>query len=75
MGNIKLSIITVVYNAESLLELTLKSVRALNKDQVEYVVIDGASKDKTLEILNKNKDLIDYAEGCALDSRYFSAGS
>jgi len=59
MGNIKLSIITVVYNAESLLELTLKSVRALNKDQVEYVVIDGASKDKTLEILNKNKDLID----------------
>lgn len=58
MGNYKLSIITVVYNAESLLEITLNSIRAIKNPQVEYVVIDGASSDNSLKIIEKNKDIV-----------------
>lgn len=53
----QLSIITITYNAEAFLERTLKSISAnlasLAPDQrslVEYIIIDGASKDTTLAI-------------------------
>ncbi|MBD79635.1 MAG: glycosyl transferase [Crocinitomicaceae bacterium] len=59
MDDIKLSIITVVFNAEDLLEYTLDSVRAVKSDKVEYIVIDGKSTDGSVDILAKNKDIID----------------
>lgn len=54
----KFSIITVTYNAANYLEETLKSVfKQTNKD-FEYLIIDGASTDKTLDIINRNKENI-----------------
>ncbi|MEZ4894999.1 MAG: glycosyltransferase family 2 protein [Saprospiraceae bacterium] len=44
------SIVTVVYNGESLLRGTMQSVFEQTYPHIEYWVIDGASKDGTLEI-------------------------
>lgn len=46
----KFSIITVTYNAEATLERTLQSVAAQTYPQVEHLIIDGASQDRTIEI-------------------------
>ena len=56
MFQFKFSIITVVKNDEINLEKTIKSIikqRELN--DVEYIVIDGKSNDRTIEIINKYK--------------------
>lgn len=49
----KFSIITVTYNAEATLERTLQSVAQQTHPGIEHLVIDGASKDKTLEIARR----------------------
>jgi glycosyltransferase involved in cell wall biosynthesis len=49
----KFSIITVTYNAEKVLEDTIQSVIFQTYRNVEYIIVDGASKDHTLEIVNK----------------------
>lgn len=54
----KISIITIAYNAEETIEDTIKSVITQSYDNVEYIIIDGASKDGTMEIVNKYKDQI-----------------
>ena len=55
----KLSIITITYQAEAYLERTLQSV--FEQDcaaEIDYIVVDGASKDRTLEIIEANKKQI-----------------
>lgn len=47
------SIITVVYNAASTVELCIKSVLAQSYRNIEYIIIDGGSSDGTLEIIEK----------------------
>jgi len=55
----KLSIITITYQAEAYLERTLKSVIEQGcADEIDYVVVDGASKDGTLDIIEANKHYI-----------------
>ena len=49
------SIITVCYNAGKFIEATIRSVLAQTYPHIEYVVVDGASKDNTLEVVNKYK--------------------
>lgn len=49
----KFSIITVTYNAESVLEDTIQSVIAQTYHNIEYIIIDGASKDTTPAIIEK----------------------
>ena len=46
----KVSIITVVLNAEKTLERTIGSVLAQTYDNIEYIIIDGKSTDNTLKI-------------------------
>lgn len=46
----KLSIITITYNAEKVLERTVKSILGQTEQQFEYIIIDGASSDGTLKI-------------------------
>jgi glycosyltransferase involved in cell wall biosynthesis len=58
MPNPTFSIITVVFNGEKVIESTLQSVLAQTYTNFEYLIIDGASKDKTLNILEKHKKSI-----------------
>ena len=53
MFNPRLSIITVVYNNVRDVERTLLSVTGQTYGNIEYVVIDGASTDGTLEVLER----------------------
>ncbi|MGZ4048694.1 MAG: glycosyltransferase family 2 protein [Bacteroidia bacterium] len=51
--NPKISIITVVFNGKTLIERTIKSVLSQTYTNIEYIIIDGASSDGTLEIAEK----------------------
>jgi len=54
----KLSIVTIVYNAEQYIEQTIKSIINQTYKNIEYIIIDGASTDKTLDIIKKYEDSI-----------------
>lgn len=56
----KISIITVCYNAAAELEETILSVINQTFQDYEYIIIDGGSKDGTLDIINKYKDKITF---------------
>lgn len=47
----KISIITVCYNSEKTIAKTLESVKNQTYTNIEHLIIDGASKDKTLEVV------------------------
>ena len=49
----KFSIITVTYNAEATIERTMKSVAEQTYPEVEHWVMDGDSKDKTVELARR----------------------
>jgi glycosyltransferase involved in cell wall biosynthesis len=54
------SIITVVYNGEDYLERTIKSVIEQTYNNIEYIVIDGGSTDRTIDIIEEYSGFIDY---------------
>ncbi|MGL4338730.1 MAG: glycosyltransferase family 2 protein [Turicibacter sp.] len=55
------SIIIATYNAGSVLNRCINSIRPLiEKDKVELIVIDGGSKDQTIDIIRTNNDIISY---------------
>ena len=58
MSEIYFSIVTPVYNGEKYLEDTIKSVVNQSFKNFEYIVIDGESKDNSINIINKYKDKI-----------------
>ena len=61
MNKPTLTIVTVVYNGEMYIEDTIKSVLSQNcNDDIEYIIIDGASTDNTLNIVNSYKNEISY---------------
>lgn len=49
----KISIITACYNAEKTIEQTIQSVLSQTYDNIEYIIVDGASTDSTMDIVNK----------------------
>jgi glycosyltransferase involved in cell wall biosynthesis len=53
-------IITVTLNGAKFLEQTIKSVLGLAYPNVEFIIIDGGSKDGTVDILRKYNEQIDY---------------
>ncbi|MGE0561167.1 MAG: glycosyltransferase family 2 protein [Flavobacteriales bacterium] len=52
------SIITVVYNGEMFIEQTIKSVLNQTYSKIEYIIVDGASSDGTLDIVKKYQSQI-----------------
>lgn len=54
----KLSIITIVYNNVRDIERTIQSVINQTYKKIEYIVIDGASTDGTLDVVNQYQDHI-----------------
>mgnify|MGYP000878924753 CR=1 FL=1 len=61
VGNgLKLSIITVSYNAAETIEQAIQSVTMQSYENIEYIVIDGGSNDGTLDIVRKYEKKIAY---------------
>lgn len=54
-----ISIITVVYNGEKYLEKTINSIQEQTYQNIEYIIVDGGSSDRTLEIAKNYEDFID----------------
>lgn len=54
----KFSIITVTYNAGEVIEDTIQSVITQTYHHVEYIIVDGASKDNTLAIIDRYREKI-----------------
>ena len=54
----RISIITVSYNAEKTIEKTILSVTAQTYANIEYIVVDGNSNDETLSIIQNHEDKI-----------------
>ena len=61
MNSIKsLSIITVNLDDKSGLSRTVESIKNQNFQDFEFIIIDGGSKDESLEVIKENESLIDY---------------
>ena len=60
LGKPLITIITVTYNCENLLERTIKSVLDLSYDNIEFIIVDGGSTDNTINIIKKYNDFIDF---------------
>jgi glycosyltransferase involved in cell wall biosynthesis len=61
MDNPLITCITVVYNGEKTIENTIKSIINMKKNyNIEYIIIDGGSTDKTINILTQYEDKISF---------------
>jgi len=56
--DLRISLITVTYNAESTIGRCIESIIAQNYNNLEYIIVDGASTDNTIQIINQFKDHI-----------------
>lgn len=58
MNNPLITIITVVYNGVETLDETIASIRTVRYNPLEYIIVDGGSTDGTLDIIQRNEDMI-----------------
>jgi len=54
----KVSIITIVFNNRDNFTKTINSVRKQSYPNIEYIIVDGGSKDGTIDIIKQNEDII-----------------
>lgn len=54
----KISIITVCFNSEKTIEDTIQSVLQQSYSNIEYIILDGLSTDRTMDIIKKYEDQI-----------------
>lgn len=55
-----ISIVTVVYNSEEYIERTIQSILKQTYPNIEHVILDGASKDNTVDVIKKYSEKIAY---------------
>lgn len=53
------SLITVCYNSEQTIRKTIESVLAQTYDNIEYIIVDGKSSDKTLDVVKEYEERIE----------------
>lgn len=56
----KISIVTITYNAAEVLQRTLDSISSQSYRDIEHLIIDGASKDDTLRMVEVYRQQISY---------------
>ena len=54
----QITLITATFNAEACLPALVASIRAQTCSNFDWIVADGGSTDKTLSIINNNKDIV-----------------
>ena len=54
------SIITATFNAGEQLRSTIKSIRDQTYNNIEWIIVDGASSDNTVDLILQNENVIDY---------------
>lgn len=59
-GKPLVTIITATYNAAKYLPAAIQSIREQTYGNIEYIVVDGASTDGTVNVIKANEDVIDY---------------
>lgn len=68
----KISIVTPNYNYESTIEQTLASVVLQGYPNLEYIVIDGGSRDRSLEIIETYCEQLAYCQSQPDEGQYFA---
>lgn len=56
----KISIVTPAYNSERFIEKTIQSILGQDYPNLEYIIIDGASKDGTVDIIKQYAEHLSY---------------
>lgn len=54
----KVSVVTVTFNCRDIIENTILSVISQNYSNMEYIIIDGSSKDGTVDVIRKYNNKI-----------------
>jgi glycosyltransferase involved in cell wall biosynthesis len=57
---LKISIITPTYNSEQYIENNINSVFSQSYKNTEHIIVDGASTDNTIKLINKRKNNITF---------------
>lgn len=60
------TILTVAFNSEATISKTIESVLNQTYKDIEYIIIDGASKDGTVEVARKYQEIFDGRQGRSL---------
>lgn len=56
--SVKVSIITTCYNREATIRYSIESILSQDYSNIEYIVVDGASEDNSMSIINEYRDRI-----------------
>lgn len=62
MERLRVSMITICYNAEKTIAKTIESVLSQDYENLEYIIVDGGSQDHTVDIIKSydNKKYIGF---------------